>query len=72
MIYCEENVQNIYGDDINEDDTSYWVVVPKRIWKVFDCYCYSKFTDNLPESASVIVATDLKTVEVIDFEDKDN
>lgn len=31
-----------------------WVIIPKRIWKLFDCYCYSSFTDDLPCSDTSI------------------
>lgn len=70
LIYCEENVQNVYTDDINEDDSSYWIVIPKSVWNKFDYCCYSKFTDDLPEADNVTISTDLKTTEVLDFENK--
>ena len=68
MIYCEENVQNVYVDDINEDNTSYWVLCPKRYWRNFDCYCYSAFVDDKEVKNDVVVDSDLKTREVLKFE----
>lgn len=37
---------NIAKDD--PEDTLKWIIVPKKIWKYFDCYTYSVFTDHLP------------------------
>lgn len=68
MIYSEENVQNIYNDDIGEDDTSYWLICPKRYWKLFDCYCYSALVDNLQCDENVVIDDNLKTSEVLTFE----
>lgn len=31
------------------------IIVPKSVWKRFDCYCYSSFTDDLPVSDEVVV-----------------
>lgn len=72
LIYCEENVQNVYEDDIAEDNTSYWILVPKSVWKKFDCYCYSAFVDDLQSCTDEKIAEKLKTTEVLTFENKDN
>lgn len=68
MIYSEENVQNVYVDDIGEDNTSYWLICPKRFWRLFDCYCYSSLVDDLSSSDTVVVDKCLKTSEVVTFE----
>lgn len=44
------------GNTINVNDgklleQAKWVVVPKKVWKWYDRYCYSFLTDNLPREA---------------------
>lgn len=68
MIYCTENVQNVYDDDIEQDETSYWVLCPKRNWRYFDCFCYSSLVDDLQNCDDVVVDDVLKTSEVLTFE----
>lgn len=36
---------NVYSDDVEQ--TLRAVVIPKSVWRRFDCYCYSIFTDHL-------------------------
>lgn len=53
--------ENIYSDDnsavqVNEGDLEKnlrYLLVPKRVWKLFDAYCYSYLTDNCPVDTSV-------------------
>lgn len=40
------NEMNVFNEDVEE--TLKAVVIPKRVWRCFDCYCYSVFTDHLP------------------------
>ena len=57
-----------YSDDgstisVNTEDiekTLRSVVILKRNWKYFDCYCYSVLTDDLPVEKRVVY-NDLKT-----------
>lgn len=51
MIHSEDDSMNIYNSDI--EDTMKLIVVPKRVWKQYDCHCYSIFTDNLPKVENV-------------------
>lgn len=41
------------------------VVMPKTIWKKFDCYCYSKLTDDLPVNKNVTEAKSLKADKIV-------
>ena len=46
------------------------VIVSKRTWKLFDCYCYSTLTDHLPVNDKVVDGTKLDTLkanEVVSF-----
>lgn len=47
------------------------VIIPKRTWKYFDCYCYSYLTDDLPVESSLIDndkhTKDLKAIEIVSF-----
>lgn len=47
MFFSEdgENV-NVSTEDV--ENKLKWIIVPKKIWKYFDCYTYSIMTDNLP------------------------
>ena len=56
---------NVYNEDV--EDCLRKVIVPKKVWKLFDCYCYSILTDNLPVADGVIVADTLKASEVVSF-----
>lgn len=46
-------LNNVFGDD--PDKQSRYVIVSKRIWKKFDAYTYSCFTDDLPVDDRVVV-----------------
>ena len=39
------NTVNTFEEDVEE--TLQLVIIPKKVWKLFDCYCYSILTDNL-------------------------
>jgi len=47
------------------------VIIPKSVWKKFDCYCYSILTDNLPEFKCVVDGREhtLKTKNIPSFRD---
>jgi len=71
--------ENRYSDDgtiistQNEDVENKLrkVIIRKKYWKYFDCYCYSCLTDNLPVEDKVIhnnIATeDLKAKHIVSF-----
>lgn len=49
------------GDNTFENDLEnslVEMVVPKRVWKMFDCYAYSSLTDDLPVEDNIVVPTD--------------
>lgn len=54
MYNADDSVQlnNIFNQDAQ--DSGRYVFVPKRVWKKFDCYTYSQFTDGLPVAENVI------------------
>ena len=66
--YSEDSI-NTYGEDIEE--TMKIHIVPKSVWKKFDCYCYSVLTDDKPsmKEEDQRIATDLKAREIVSFKD---
>lgn len=63
---------NTYGEDVEK--TMMIHLVPKKTWKLFDCYCYSVLTDNLPcatKNDEVIIKKrqDLKARKIVSFKD---
>lgn len=46
-------LNNVFTDD--PDQESRYVIVSKRVWKKFDCYTYSGFTDGLPVEDRVVI-----------------
>ena len=64
--YSEDGTAvNVYNDDV--EDSLKRVLIPKSIWKKFDCYCYSVLTDNLPVDDNVVETDDLKADFVVSF-----
>lgn len=58
MKYSEDNGEvNSIQSDLEEGLKL--VIVPKRTWKLFDCYCYSILTDHLPVSEKVVQPAEL-------------
>lgn len=59
---------NVYEGDVEESMRT--VLVSKRIWKMFDAYCYSVLTDHLPVASDVVEGRellDLKARKVVSF-----
>lgn len=59
---------NVYEGDVEESMRT--VLVSKRIWKMFDAYCYSVLTDHLPVASDVIEGrelSDLKARKIVSF-----
>lgn len=51
--YSEDN--SIVSVDVEDVENSMKrVLIPKYVWKKFDCYCYSSFTDHLPRVDNVV------------------
>ncbi len=69
--YAEDSAVNVYESDV--EDTLKRVLIPKSVWKKFDCYCYSALTDDLPKHARDHKTDTLKAREIItlDFTNKE-
>lgn len=66
MIYSDDDsTLNVFNEDIEK--TLKVILVPKRVWKYFDCYCYSSLTDNLPVANNVVNKKDLKCNDIVSF-----
>lgn len=64
--YNDDNsTLNTVQSDV-EDDLKL-IIVPKRIWKKFDCYAFSSMTDNLPVNKNVSIPVSLKADEIVSF-----
>lgn len=67
--YSEDGtVLSQYNEDTEESLKR--VIIPKRVWKKFDCYCYSVMTDSLKAERHVIdnrKAKELKARKIISF-----
>lgn len=44
---------NTFADDV--ENTLQWVLVPKSVWKHYDAFTYSAFTDNLPRVDDTVI-----------------
>lgn len=66
--YSEDSI-NTYGEDIEESMKIH--IVPKSVWKKFDCYCYSALTDDKPSMSEKDqkIAKDLKAKDIVSFKD---
>lgn len=60
-----DNTSNDFADDVEESLKT--VIVPKRTWKLFDCYCYSSLTDNLDVEDTIAKPQNLKVTNVVTF-----
>lgn len=61
-------VITVYNEDVEE--SLRFVLIPKRIWKKFDCYCYSALTDDLPVVDKTVDGKklpDLKAHSIVSF-----
>lgn len=56
------------ADDI--ESTLRRVIISKRNWKYFDCYCYSSLTDNLAVEDKLVEPTSLKATKILSFKNK--
>lgn len=66
MAYSDDNnTVNAVTEDL--ESSLKLVVVPKSTWKLFDCYCYSAFTDHLRVSNREKVSNYLKIKKLVSF-----
>lgn len=64
--YSEDGTSvNVYDKDVEESLRK--VIISKRVWKWFDCYCYSVMTDDLPVEKTVVNPSNLKADYVVSF-----
>lgn len=59
---------NVYEGDVEESMRT--VLVSKRVWKMFDAFCYSVLTDHLPVASDVVKGrelSDLKARKIVSF-----
>lgn len=56
---------NVYTEDV--ESSLKRVIIPKKVWKEFDCYCYSVLTDNLDVENTVTKSADLKSSRIVSF-----
>lgn len=69
--YSEDNsIVNTVDKDPEEELKL--IIVPKNVWKKFDCYCYSSFTDELPIENEKKIAISLKVDELVSFREFKN
>lgn len=62
----DTGVVNSYNEDV--ENSLKKVLIPKRVWKKFDAYCFSCFTDGLPIADNVIEdSADLKARNIVSF-----
>lgn len=74
IVWCRElllidSVQNNFEDDFKEDISTRWYLLPKKIFKRYDSYCYKFLTDDLPVYNKVchITLKDVKYFEIPSF-----
>ena len=64
MAYMGENsTSNISQEDFEKGLKL--VIIPKKVWKTFDCYCYSALTDDNPFEGAPVKPDTLKVKEVL-------
>lgn len=69
--YSEDgSVSSVYDDDVEK--TLRKVIIPKSVWKKFDCYAYSSMTDDKPLYDSEVCATSLKAKGILSFNERHN
>lgn len=58
----------VVATDVKDiDDITKHIIVPKFVWKLFDTYCYSVFTDSLPVYKDLKKSDSLKTDHIVSF-----
>lgn len=54
-------------DDGDIAEKTKWCILPKFVWKLYDCYCYSIFTDHKPVAVGEQKAESLKATSLPTF-----
>ena len=74
IVWCRElllidSVQNDFEDDFKEDISNRWYILPKKIFKRYDSYCYKFLTDDLPVNNTIchISLKEIKSFEIPSF-----
>lgn len=64
--YSEDGtVITAYNEDVEE--SLHKVIIPKSVWKKFDCYCFSELTDDLIKVEETVSTKHLKTSDIVSF-----
>lgn len=66
--YSEDSTSfNVYDKDVEESLKR--CLIPKKVWKFFDAYCFSHLTDGCPVADNVVCGDpkDLKAREIVSF-----
>lgn len=61
----DKSTINVQDEDVEQKLRR--VIIPKKTWKYFDCYCYSSLTDGLEEEKNVVTAKTLKANNIVSF-----
>lgn len=64
--YSDDN-STITAQSEDVENTLRRVIFRKKVWKTFDCYCYSSLTDDLPVEDTVTNASTLKAYDIVSF-----
>lgn len=64
--YSEDGSMITAREDDNEEGLKR-VLILKRVWRKFDCYCYSVFTDELPTNNKVEKIESYKAKKIVSF-----
>ena len=67
MIIDDGSVVNTIATDVEDDLKT--ILIGKWVWKKFDCYCYSTFTDNKAIEQNVVKPDTLKAKNIVTFRD---
>lgn len=66
MYYSDgNNAINVFNEDVEE--SLKWIICSKRIWKKFDCYCFSHYTDDNPVDTDVVDRPDTLKADIVSF-----
>lgn len=62
----------IQSESVDTEDVLKLCIIPRWVWRKFDCYCYSALTDNLKVENNIIKTKDLLCRDIISFNDYGN
>lgn len=66
LMHSEDNSTiNVVTKDVEEDLKK--ILIPKSVWKKFDCYSLSSFTDFLDNKGNIVKINKLKVNEMVSF-----